>query len=125
MRISVILLIFFVLLNGWGALLQHYHMDDYLGINAETGNPQELTQAVSTAKGNIKTGQTFGQTLLGFYNNLMNTVEGLVAGLGPGVQMLVNLAPRGIVEDIVVWVFAFLPIVIAVDILAYARGVDL
>ena len=124
MRISIILLIFLLLFNGWGALLQEYHIDDHLGINAETGNPQELQQAKQSAA-EIQTGNSIGGTLLGYYNALLNTVEGMVVGLQPGVQMLVNIAPPGIAEDLIIWMGGIIPIIIAVDVLAYARGVDL
>lgn len=124
MRISIMLLIFLVLFNGWGALMQDYGIDDELGINAETGDASELAEATQSAE-SIQTGQPTGSTLLGFYNSLLGTVEGMVTGLQPGVQLLVNVIPPGIGEDIVIWAAAILPIIIAVDILAYARGVDL
>lgn len=124
MRISFILLIFLLLLNGWGGLMQQYDIDDQLGINAETGNAEELEQAQTAAR-DIQTGEAIGGTLLGYYNALLNTVQGIVSGLGPGVQMLVNIAPPGPAEDAITWAFGVLPIVIAADILAYARGVDI
>jgi len=124
MRISIILLIFLLLFNGWGGLMQQYDIDDHLGINAETGDAEELQQAQSSAQ-DIQTGQPTGGTLLGFYNSLLTTVEGMMVGLQPGVQLLVNAVPPGIAEDIIIWASAALPIIIAVDILAYARGVDL
>lgn len=124
MRISLILLIFLLLFNSWGALLQEYHIDDELGINAETGDAEELQNATESA-GSIQTGQPLSGTLLGFYNSLLSTVESMVTGLQPGVQLLVNVAPSGIAEDIIIWASGTLPIIIAADLLAYARGVDL
>jgi len=124
MRVSIILLIFLILFNGWGGLMQEYDIDDELGINAETGDAQELQNATQSAK-DIQTGQPLGGTLLGFYNSLLSTVEGMVTGLQPGVQLLVNVAPAGIAEDIIIWAGLALPIIVAVDLLAYARGVDL
>lgn len=124
MRISIILLIFLILFNGWGALMQEYDIDDELGINAETGDAQELESAKDSA-GSIQTGQPLSGTLLGFYNSLLSTVEGMVTGLQPGMQLLVNVSPPGIAEDIIIWGGGTLPILIAVDLLAYARGVDL
>jgi len=124
MRISVILLIFLLLLNGWGAVLQEYGIDEHMGINAETGDPEELQQAQQAAN-EIQTGGTIGGTLLGYYNALLRTVEGMVVGLQPGVQMLINIAPSGVAERMIVWMGTILPIIIAADILAYGRGVDL
>lgn len=124
MRISVLLIIFLVLFNAWGALLQEYHVDDHLGISAGTGDAAELEQAQQESE-QIQTGENIGQTLLGYYNSLLGTVEGIVAGWQPGVQLLVNIVPPGIGEDLIIWGFGFMPIVIAIDLLAYARGVDL
>lgn len=124
MRTSIQLLIFLLLFNAWGGLMQEYHIDDHLGINAETGDAGELTNATREAQ-NIQTGSAIGGTLLGFYNSLLQTVEGMVTGLQPGVQLLVNVAPPGIVQDFIIWAATALPIIIAADILAYARGVDL
>jgi len=124
MRVSIILLIFLILFNGWGGLMQEYDIDDELGINAETGDAQALQNATQSAQ-DIQTGQPLGGTLLGFYNSLLSTVEGMVTGLQPGVQLLVNVAPAGIAEDIIIWAGLALPIIVAVDLLAYARGVDL
>lgn len=124
MRISIILLIFLLLFNGWGALLQDYDIDDHLGINAETGDPEELQTAVNNSQ-DIQTGEAIGGTLLGYYNALLNTLKGIVVGLQPGVQMLVAVAPPGAAEDLIIWAFSILPIVIAADFIAIARGVDL
>lgn len=124
MRVSIYLLIFLILFNGWAGLLQQYDIDDQLGINAETGDPQELDEAKSAAD-NIQTGQSIGGTLLGYYNALLNTVEGMVTGLQPGVQMLVNISPPGPAEDVIVWAGTIIPIIVATDLIAVARGVDL
>lgn len=124
MRISIILIIFLVLFNGWAGLMQEYNVDDHVGITAETGNPDELDQAADKAQ-DIQTGGAVGGTLLGFYNSLLGTVEDIMTGIQPGVQMLVNVAPPGAAEDFIIWISAAIPFIIAVDILAYARGVNL
>lgn len=124
MRISFILLIFLLLFNGWAGLIQEYGIDEQLGINAETGNAEELQQAQDSAR-EIQTGEPIGGTLLGFYNALLQTVQGIVTGLQPGAQLLTNVAPPGPADDVIVWGFSVLPIIIAADLLAYARGVNL
>lgn len=121
MRLSIIFLIFLLLFNAWGGLLQTYDIDDQLGINAETGDAQALDEAKASA-GSVTTGKTTGQTLLGYYNNLLNTLKNLILGLQPGVQLLVNVIPPGIGEDIVIWAFGILPIIGVVDVLYFARG---
>jgi hypothetical protein len=124
MRLSVILLVFLLLLNGWAGLLQQYDIDDHLGINAETGDPEELQDAKDAA-GSVQTGDAIGGTLLGYYNALLSTVGGMFLGIQPGVQILVNIAPPGVAEDFITWMGVIVPIVIVVDVLAYARGVSL
>lgn len=121
MRLSLMLLIFLVLFNAFGAVLQDYGVDDDLGINAGTGEAEELTNATSDAE-SVTTGETTGQTLLGYYNNLLNTLKQMLLGLQPGVQLLVNVVPSGIAEALIIWVANILPILIAVDILYFARG---
>lgn len=124
MRLSVILLVFLILLNGWGGLLQQYDVDEHLGINAETGDPEELEGAKESAR-SVQTGDAIGGTLLGYYNALLSTVGGMFLGIQPGVQMLVNIAPPGVAEDFIIWMGVIIPIIIVTDILAYARGVSL
>jgi hypothetical protein len=121
MRLSIALLIFLVLFNAWGGLLQAYDVDDQLGISAETGNAPALEDAQASA-GEVTTGEPTGQTLLGYYNNLINTLQGVLLGLQPGVQLLVNVVPSRIAEDIIIWAFGALPFIIVVDVLYFARG---
>jgi len=124
MRASIALLIFFILLNGWAGLMQEYGINDHIGITAETGDPQQLEDA-QNASSEFDTGDQVGGTLLGMYNNLGNTVEQMLVGLQPGARMLMNLAPPGVVEDIIMWLYAVVQILMGIDLLAYWRGVDL
>jgi len=122
MRISILLLVFFVLFNAWGGLMIQYDVDDHLGISAETGDAEELDQAAAAAK-TTQTGKGgIGGTLLGYYNGLTNTLEGVMVGIQPGVQLLVNVVPPGIAEDIIIWAASILPFVIMVDVLGFARS---
>lgn len=121
MRLSIILVIFFLLFNGWGGLMMEYDIDDHLGINAETGDAEELEQAREGAR-NVSTGEPTGQTLIGYYGQQLGSLTDMLAGLQPGVQLLVNTIPSGIGEDIVIWAFTILPILAAIDALYFARG---
>lgn len=124
MRISVALLIFLLLFNGWAGILQEYGVDDHIGISAETGDPDELDRAVE-AGSEFNTGSAVGGTLLGMYNALGSTVERMFIGIQPGGQMLINIVPDGPGEDIVMWVYGIVEILMAIDLLAYWRGADL
>jgi len=121
MRLSVALFVFFILFNAWGGLMQEYGIDDHLGINAETGDAQELETARESAQ-NVSTGEPTGQTLLGYYGTMLGTVTDMLAGLQPGVQLLTNIVPAGIAEDLIVWVFSLVPVLAALDALYFARG---
>lgn len=124
MRLSFLLLIFLILFNGWAGLMQQYDIDDHVGFNAEVGDSGELDDAVNASQ-SVQTGNPIGSTLIGLYNNLLNTVKGILVGLQPGVQLLINVVPPGPADDVVVWIFTIIPIVVATDFIAIARGVDL
>lgn len=124
MRVSLALLIFLVLFNGWAGIIQEYGVDEHIGISAETGDPDELDKAVEQSE-SFRTGSSVGGTLLGMYNALGSTVESMLIGIQPGAQMLINITPDGIGEDIVLWVFSIMEILMAIDLLAYWRGADL
>lgn len=124
MRLSIALLIFLILFNGWAGLIQTYGIDHHIGINAGTGDPQELDRAVESAQ-EFRTGSSVGGTLLGMYNALGSTVESMLVAFQPGAQMFINIVPDGIAEDIVLWFFSIGEILMAIDLLAYWRGVDL
>jgi len=124
MRTSVALLIFFILLNGWAGLLQQYDLNEHVGVTAETGDPGKLEDA-QNASSTFDTGDQVGGTLLGMYNSLTNVVEKMFVGLQPGGRMLLNLAPPGVVEDLIMWLYSVVQILMGIDLLAYQRGVDL
>lgn len=124
MRISLALLIFLILFNGWAGMMQAYGIDHHIGISAETGDPDELDRAIESSQ-QFRTGSSVGGTLLGMYNALGSTVESMLIAIQPGAQMLINIIPDGIGEDIVLWLFSIGEILMAIDLLAYWRGADL
>lgn len=124
MRVSVALLIFFILLNGWAGILQQFGIDEHVGITAATGDPEELDHAINSSE-QFRTGSSVGGTLLGMYNALGSTVEAIFIGLQPGGQMLVNIVPDGVGEQIVLWLYSIVEILMAIDLMAYWRGADL
>lgn len=124
MRISVKIVIFLILFNGWAGVLQTYHVDDHLGITAETGNPEKLDEAVESSQ-TINTGNAIGGTLLAMYNSITDTVETIVRATQPGADMLIMILPPGPAEAFIKWIFTIAPLLAGLDILAYLRGVDL
>lgn len=124
MRISIILVIFLILFNGWAGLLQTYDIDNHLGISAETGDPEELDQAVNNSR-DIQRGNAIGGTLLGLWNAVTNSFKSILVATNPGLQMLVNVVPPGPAEDLVVWGYSIVPIIIGIDIISILRGMNL
>lgn len=122
MRISIALLIFFILLNGWAAVLQDHGIDDQLGINAETGDPQELEDATQAAANtSVGTGGVFA-SIVGAITAMVGNIERMLKGLNPAAQMLSNLMPPGIAQSMVTWLFGIIEIIIAADIINFVRG---
>lgn len=124
MRLSVKIVIFLILFNGWAGIIQKYHIDDHLGINAETGNPKKLQEAVDRSQ-TVKTGNAIGNTLIGMYNSMSSTVESIVKATQPGAKMMIMIVPHGVAEDFITWLFTITPLLAGLDILAYLRGVDI
>lgn len=123
MRLSVLILVFLLLVNGWASLLQAYDIDDHLGINAETGDPQELQEAQETANNvTANSGGITGSTA-GIITTVTTGIGSLVKGVNPAAQMLSNIAPPGIAQDVILWLFGVTNIIVAVDIVNFARGV--
>lgn len=119
------LIVFFtVLLEGWARLLRDYGLGAWLGINANVGGTQTVNEATQNAE-TVNTGNAVGQTLIGFYNGLLNSIEGVLVSTSAAVQMLVNIAPPGMAEDFIVMAAAVMPFIIVMDIYSYARASDL
>lgn len=118
------LLIFFVLLNAWGGILQQYHIDDHLGINAETGSPQKLNDAQQAASSSLQTGGPLGGTLIVMIIAGAHRLESLFMGLQPGVQMLSNVVPPGPATSLVEVAGTIIPIIAVLDLLDYMRGIS-
>ncbi len=124
MRVSFILLLFLILLNSWAGLLQAYDIDDHLGISAEVGEHEELEQAQSDAEGlQIGTGGVIS-SLAGVIASGARTLSNIFQGLNPAAQILANVVPSGIAKDLIAWAFGILEIIIAIDLINYARGLQ-
>lgn len=122
MRISIAILIFLILFNGWASLLMDYDLDDHLGVNVEVGDHPELEQAQSSADDiEFGTGGVL-ESMVGGINTMLSNLGDLVKGLNPAAQMLVNIIPPGIGEALVLWAFSILEIIVAADLINYVRG---
>jgi hypothetical protein len=119
MNVSTQLAIFFIAFNLFGGMMVGLGIDDDLGINLETGNPDQIEQA--TAKEDVGLGNSVGGTLFGMYNQLTNQVGVIVNTIAPGFAMLKLFLPNAIVDPFA----ALAGVFVVVDLLSYARGVEL
>lgn len=119
MRISTQLAVFFIALNVFAAMLVGMGVAEDLGINLETGESQAINEA--TQKDDVGLGNSVGGTLFGMYNQLTNQVGVLVNTIAPGFAMLKLFLPSAIVDPFA----AIAGVFTVIDLLSYARGVDL
>lgn len=120
MKMSTQLAIFFVAFNGIAAVAMGMGVSQSLGIQAETGNPQQLEQATQQTEPDL--GSNVGSTLFGMYNQLTSQIGTIFYSITPGFAMLRNFIPN-IWVDVVLSPIASL--VVSKDLIAFARGTDL
>jgi hypothetical protein len=120
MKMSTQLAIFFVSFNAIAGIALGMGVAQELGINAETGNPQQLEQATQQTEPDL--GSNVGSTLFGMYNQLTSQLGTIFYAIAPGFAMLRNFIPN-------IWVDALLSpvasLVVSKDLIAFARGTDL
>jgi len=120
MKMSTQLTLFFVAFNALAGVFVATGVAADLGINAETGEPQQFEQL--SAKDNVRMGNSVGGTLFGMYNVLTQQVATIFYAVAPGFRMLRNFVPN-------LWVDVFLSpiasVIVTKDIIAFARGGDL
>jgi hypothetical protein len=121
MRISTLIVLFFVFMNAGAFMLQSTGVAAHMGVNAETGDPSEIQQAQDAAE-NINTGNNVGGTLFAMYNSLVGVVESIFAAMFPGAQMLSNL---GVPDWFTAYLFSGATIITGVDVIGFLRGSNL
>jgi hypothetical protein len=111
--------IFFIAFNAMAGVVMGMGVDEQLGINVETGNPEQLEEI--TTQDEIDLGNNVGSTLFGMYNVLTDQIGNIFYTLAPGFKMLRVFVPN-------IWVDLFLSpiasIIVTKDIIGFARGVD-
>lgn len=120
MRISTQLTLFFVLFNGIAGVFVVTGVAADLGINAETGQPEQFEEI--TSKNEVQTGSAVGDTLFGMYNALGRQVGTILYSVTPGFQMLKIWLPDVWID----WILQPVAIlIVTIDILGYMRGTRL
>lgn len=130
MRISTQLAVFFIAFNAFAGMLVGMGVADDLGLNMETGNPQQIEDATknkcqeqsdSNTDIEVCLGNSVGGTLFGMYNQVTQQAGKIFYSIAPGFAMLKNFLPNAIVDPFSTIAALF----IIVDLLSYARGFNL
>lgn len=119
MRISTQLAVFFIAFNAFAGMLVGIGVADDIGLNMETGNPQQIEQV--TEKNDVGLGNSVGGTLFGMYNQVTQQAGAIFNSITPGFTMLKNFLPDKIVEPF----RKIAALYVLVDLLSYARGFSL
>lgn len=119
-RLSVLVLIFLVSTNAFAVLVDATQMDQQLGTDPGTCDPQSLVEAEKSAE-QVDPGAA-GDTLFSTYINVADTFASLLGGLSPAAAMW-NCV--GVPSELTTFMFAGLPILGAVDLIAFIRGFNL
>jgi hypothetical protein len=122
MRVSVMLLLFFVGFNaGAQILLIDTGISEELRLNPELGDTSELDQVSDDAR-EVNPGSGIGSTLFSLWNSLANGLSGLLSAILPGARLLKN---AGFPSFWVDFAFTSVPIIIGLDTISFLRGYDL
>jgi len=119
MKMSTQLTLFFIAFNAFGGILITSGVAGDLGINAETGDPEQLEKATAVEP---NLGNDVGGTLFGMYNQLTRQLGTIFYSVAPGFKMLKSFLPD-------IWIDALLSpiasVIVAKDLIGFARGTDL
>lgn len=116
--LSVYIAIFLIAFNSGAVLLDTTGAADYLGINPDTGDTDELDEAEEAA-GEFETGTGQGQTLLGTYNRLAGVMNSIVNGVQPGKEML---EASGVPASLTGFLWSVMGIILGWDVAQFIRS---
>jgi len=120
MKMSTQITLFFVAFNAFAGLVIATGVAGEIGVNVETGDPQQLEEISSQDE--VSLGNNVGGTLFAMYNQLTQQVATLFYSVTPGLAMLRLFLPD-LWVDLVLSPLAV--IVVTKDLIAFARGTDL
>lgn len=122
MKMTTQFAIFFIAFNGMAGLMTATGVAADLGINVETGNPQQVTAAGEVDEINISAGSGSPRTLFSLRTGLAQQATAIFNAVLPGMAMLKNFVPDAFVELILTPVAG---LVVAKDVIGFLRGTDL
>lgn len=125
-RVTTLLVIFFVGLNVFAAMLMSTGAAATLGITTDVGGDAELNNTLGQAgagdNGGLPTGSPSDGTLFGLYNVVAGTIAGVFEYIFPGLQMLGRAGVPSFITSLLGTVFT---LVMAFDVASFVRGYDL
>lgn len=113
------LLIFFLAMNLFAGLLMNTGVAADMGIETNIGGDTAVENTTSYANDTVDTGTSTGSTLFGMYNVLTEGVNTIISTVTAGHIML---AQAGVPTPITNMLNVMFGVVIALDIISFARG---
>jgi len=116
------MLIFLFSLTLFGAMLQTSGVAATLGLGLQIGGQESAENVQDTARENVETGASTGDTLFGLYNVLGGRIGDLLSILNPGLATLNNAGVPGfIMEDFLI---PLATVVKALGLIYFLRGIS-
>lgn len=120
-KAGIYIALFLISFNGGAMMVDHYGVADDLRLSADPNNPEEIEAAKEQSR-DFSAGRGSQSTLFGLYGSLAGLLEKIFNAIMPGAAMLKR---AGAPDFYVHFAFTLAPLVSAIDIWAYLRGVDL
>jgi len=119
MKMSTQFTIWFIAFNAAAGIMLGLGVADDLGINVETGSPDQIEQV--TTEEDVSLGNNVGGTLFGMYNQLTNQLGNIFYAVLPGMKMLKIFVPDIFVDALLT---PLATLIATKDVIAFARGTD-
>jgi len=122
MKMSTQFTIWFIAFNAAAGIMIGLGVTDDLGINVETGSPDQIEEVTTQEKEEVVSlGNNVGGTLFGMYNQLSSQIGNIFYAILPGMKMLKIFVPD-IFVDLLLTPLATL--IATKDVIGFARGTD-
>lgn len=116
-KISVWIALFLVSFNGGHVMLDVSGTYDYLGVQPDLGNTDQIDRAKQSVE-EVNTGGGGGDTLFGLYNTIAGPIETIFDTIMPGAKMLKNV---GVPDYLVNFTFGTLALIPGIDFILFMR----
>lgn len=119
MRFTTILVIYLVAFNAGAQMMYSTGVAADLGLNVQTGNPEELQQAEDLHE-DVEIGPGTGLTLIGMIANVGRGIADAFTAVMPGLRMLGNV---GVPDHWIVFAGTVSMTVVGFNVASWLRGV--